>query len=402
MTTPFNVESFGINYAQECYEEYYRGNVNAADSMYEKGEAVANCDKYKALLPKWQVAASKDDTQYEMEDELNSNKAENPDDPSGTAGKILKFGEKVGLGLGSSSPDAVIKSAPSIMAACMLMPLGIIPFSLYGALFLTVTSAFKSMAKNDRKHQEEYFKQAETIMNGVDLDKLVADAMAINQQVTSYTQEAENFSKAAGVEVTAANTVSSATSVSEQNVSVSAQAIADEGAGQVANELEALDKGILSITPNLDEITETINHYKDLTTSIKENYDQFKENRELQKKTMERFAIAAGICIAGSGAVLAVGLITAVVMPHILGLFATAITAFTAALIVALTELSPQKKAAEALKENEENTNNWLKKAQSSAAIVNGVNNIAITNEKSIEASKEEAQSEDVNVSKAA
>ena len=416
----FNVENFTYEYAHKCYLQYVAGNTGAADSMYEKGKEVANSPKWLNDVTKWQT---EDVNVYDMDEEgLENHQAQDKTGKDGaTAGAAVGAAAGVAAGAAAGTMTAVttITGSTAASAGVQMATNGLITkvptitqsaetgslaaaivYSVFGVLFLVMTSIFKVNAQNGRKDQEAYFNTADEIMK-YDFDSKIAEAETMNSEMASFAEEASALTKAANIEVAAANTIGASTEVSEQNVSVSAKSVADEGASKVIDEIDSMDEGILENLPRLESIMNEVQARKDMVNKIKDELPKFEKNRKEQVLLMSLLTGGAALGAIAGGIGLGLSWTNYLLAPAAMALFFVGIAAFAASAIVAATEISPQSKAQKAASQGGEEgqkVTETLNKANAALGSTRSVFSAGNTNEAALSNMSSEAREEDANV----
>ena len=421
----FNVENFTYEYAHQCYQQYVAGNTGAADSMYEKGKEVANSPKWLNDVTKWQT---EDINVYDMDEEgLENHQAQDKTGKDGAiAGATVGAAAGVAAGAAAGTMTAVTSTTAETVSFSMPLIMGsetsaqaiegsvdkistaaetgslatAIVYAAFGTLFLVMTSLFKVNAQNGRKDQEAYFNTADEIMN-YDFDSKIAEAETMHAEMASYAERATALTKAANIEVTAANTIGASTEISAQNVSVSAKSVADEGASKVINEIDSMDEGILENLPRLESIMNEIQARKDMVSNIKDELPKFEKNRKEQKLLMSILTGGAALGAVAGGIGLALAWTNYLLAPVAMALFFAGIATFVASAIVAATEIGPQNKAQKAASQGGEEgqkVTETLNKANAALGRTRSVYNTGNTNEAALYNMSSEAKEEDANV----
>ena len=330
----------------------------------------------------------------------------------GTAGAVIGAAGGVAAGIAGGTMAASVSvtgSTPAfIMGKIVMLPkisvqaetgslAAALIYCVFGVLFLAMTSAFKVMAQNGRKHQEAYFNTADEIMK-YDFKSKMEEVDMMNQEITNFTEQATELTKAANIQMSAANSVAAATSASNQSVSVAASAVADEGAASVIDDLDELDSGILDNLPRLDQLYEEIAARKEMFFKIKQELPKFEQNRKDQIKLMWILTGGAALAALAGGIGLACSWTNYLLAPAAMALFILGIAAFAASAIVAACEISPQNKAKDNIKDENDKTQASIDQASSATAQVAQVRNAGLMNEAAVLQMGEEAREEDANV----
>ena len=372
----FNVESINYEYAHKCYMAYYT-NSGTSD-MIEKGKEVAQSDKWKSYIVKWQ---SEDSTIYVDSGEVDENNKStgltkaakdeiNQLDKTG-ADKSKKGGvayASIGAVAGAAASATGLAYAAeafgdtgSIIAAAA--------YCAVGAIFLGMTMAIKNQVAQNRNLQANYISRAEK-----DLTYNYADAQnkaaSISEMVTQQNELQLKIQDESKANVGLSNAVADATSVSSASTNLAALGTGDEVAGGAYDELSSINDEMLTSISEYDQIMAEVVTNKSVVNSIKDEMPKFQKQRTNDKTAMLLLGVGAGLAALGgaAGVAMSVTNIAAPIIAAAVALFVAGIVLFGVSAVFALKENSEQKNALTKADETDKTATETFKNASAAAS----------------------------------
>ena len=292
----FNVESFNYEYAHKCYLAYYTNS--GTPDMIAKGKEVAESDKWKNYITKWQ---SEDSTIYVDDVDENgkstgmsqaARKEINSLEENGS--EKSKKGGMASAVVGASEGAGLVAASALAMTGTLA---GAIVYAAASAVFMAQTIIFQQRAKQNRELQARYISSAEKDLQ-YNYGAAQGKADAIHEMVVEQNALQTQIQEQSNENVGLANAVADATAVSSANTNLAALGTGDEVAGGAYDELASVNDEMLTTIGEYDQIMAEVNTSKSIVSSIRNEMPQFQKQSKNDKTSMWIYAATAAAAIA--------------------------------------------------------------------------------------------------------
>jgi len=342
-----NVNEYNYNYAHECYIAYY--NNTGTEEQRRNGKLVAESEKWKSYVIKWQ---SEDSTTYDegdYKDEKLSGVDSNVEDEKKTRNKGLALGIGAG-GAGAASGSAAVAlvelakktgdaaKTGSIVAAAA--------YAAVGVVFLALCGTVINKAIASRNQENQYINQTTPIME-YNFDAALGKAGSINEMIAGYQAAAYELTQQAGAEVNLSNNVSNVMTGANNPMAFAAMGNADATAGETSDELEGINSEILSMCAEYDTIITEVQGQKLIADEVKEKTAEHNKNRKMDKTAMLSLAIGATAAALAGVVGIAMSWGNLVAAAAAVALFAVGVITFGASALLGFAENKKQGQVLE-------------------------------------------------------